>query len=118
MLHLFGVPAATDPKEQAAAREPIHRRHLLGQNNRIALNHETNATAKFDGAGRGRRRYEGDKEIIGMPVITGQLAAYRPGAAPTRGNVGMLRKPHRLKPSFLTGTGQLVWANGIISGKH
>src|SRR5262245_43595801 len=114
MLHLFSVPPATDPKEQAAARELIHRRYLFGQDNRIALNYETNATAKFDSVSGGRCRYEGDKEIIGMPVIAGQISAHWPGATPAGGDVCMLRKPHRLKPSLLTGASQLVWADSII----
>src|SRR5262245_17080069 len=102
MFHLFSVPAATDAKQQTAARELVHRRHLFGQDNRIPFNHETNAAAKFDGLCSGGSSHEGNKEIIGVPVVARQISAHRPGATPAGGDMRMLRKPYRFKATFFT----------------
>src|SRR5207253_2296985 len=80
VLHLLGVPAATDAEQEAAAREEVERRDLLGGRDRVALDQEADARAELQPSRDRSRRRERDEEIMRVPVLLGKVRPTRPRA--------------------------------------
>ncbi len=55
LSHLGLVPAVADAEDEAAAGQVVERRHLLGEDDRVALSHKADARAEADRR-RGARR--------------------------------------------------------------
>src|SRR5438445_4863286 len=118
VLHLLGVPAAADAEEEATARQPVEGGDLLGRGDRVALDDEADAGAELQAPGRRGRRHERDEGVVGRPVVSREGAPARPGAAPARGDVRVLREPHRLEAALLERPGELVGGNRVLGRKH
>ena len=93
VLHLLGVPAAADAEEEAAAREMIEAGDLLGERDRVALDHQADAGAEPQLRRDRRRHGERDERIVGVPVLLGQVGRRRatgcggwPGCGCARGS--------------------------------
>src|SRR5680860_223268 len=90
--HLLHVPAGAHAEDEAAAREPVHARRLLGRGDRVALHHQQDARAHsqpLSGRSRGHARHD---RIVGPPVLLGQVAAGGVGRFATDGDVGVVGK--------------------------
>src|SRR5206468_551554 len=85
MSHLLFVPAATDAKEHAAARQPVERRNLLRERDRIALDDEADAGAELEALRRGTRRPPRHVIVCGAGVVGASVAYFlaRRGVAVT-----------------------------------
>src|SRR5439155_6330448 len=90
-----------DAEEASAAGQPVERGDLLGRRDRIALDDEADAGPELEAPGRPGRHHQRDERVVGRPVVAGKLAAAGPGAPPARGDVRVLREPHRFEAAFL-----------------
>src|SRR5205807_2412739 len=75
---------------EPAPREVVEGRHLLGQDDRIALSDEGDAGAEPQALRDGGAGTEGDERIERPPVLVGEGAARRVGRAPAGRDVGVL----------------------------
>ena len=80
---LVAVPARPHPELEAPAREPVERGHLLGQHDRIVLDHETDAGPDLDPLGGGGGVCERDERVVGVAVLP--AAARRRAGTASRG---------------------------------
>ena len=71
VLHLFGIPPAPDAELEAPARERVEARHLLGGDDRVALDDEADARADPDALGRRRGGHEGHERIESVGILRG-----------------------------------------------
>src|SRR5215470_10048431 len=91
-------PARANAEQEAAATKPIKAGDLLSQEEWIALGHQGNARAEFNGASDSRSPGQGDVGIGEMGIGPGDLAASgREGAGAVHRHRGMLRIPDRLE---------------------
>ena len=118
VLHLLAVPAGADPEQEAAARERIEARHLLRQDDGVALDDETDAGAHLEPLGRGRGRHQRHERVEGVPVVLGQRRAAGPGRLAAGRDVRVLGHEQRLEAPVLAGARELVDADGVVGGEH
>src|SRR5215471_14565194 len=107
-------PARANAEQEAAATKPIKAGDLLSQEEWIALGHQGNARAEFNGAGDPRSPGQRDIGIGEMGIGPGNLATGgREGAGAVHRHRGMLRVPDRLETEFFSFFGHKGRVDGI-----
>jgi hypothetical protein len=100
--HLLAVPAVADPDDHAPARQPVHRRDLLRERDRVVLRDERDSGAEPDarrdrgGCREHRPRVEAALVLLGELGVSGgrrRAAAHR--------DVGVLRHVERREAARL-----------------
>src|ERR1700686_1027127 len=73
IFHLLAIPTAADSENYAAVRDHVERRDLLRQQNRIALDDETDSSAELDPLGGDGRRGQCDELVVRVPILGRQI---------------------------------------------
>ena len=99
---LLAVPAGADAEYKAPVAVPVKDGNLLGQNQRVALRHQSNAGAKPDFAGNRRGHCQRNVRFGKVPVSPGNFApGGRKGAGAVHRQDGMLVIPDGLEAQLL-----------------
>ncbi len=118
VCHFFGVPSATDAKQKPASRHLIERGHQLGGLYRIALDHQTNASAQLNRfCHRGRERQRNER-IHAFRVFARQFSALRKRRLARDRNVRVLRRPDRVEASVLKRLGKRTGIHRVVREEH
>src|SRR3954453_1098653 len=115
--HLLEIPAGADAEDHPPPREAIHRRHLLGGEDRIALYQQADRIPDLDplsGRGHGPERHERveDAEVLARQLTTGWI-----GRLPARGDVGVLGDEDGLEPPVLRQASEVGRCYRLIGGE-
>ena len=115
-LGLLFVPARSDAEQEPAARVHIQSRDLLGQQQRIALRHQTDARSQLHSTCNRGCPAERDERINDVRVHLWDDAVRRTGPRRTRlhRQNGMLGHPQRLETDLLGPLGKCRYINRVV----
>ena len=116
--HLFAVPAGADPEHEAAVRDAVHRRDFLGERDRVALDHQTDAGAETDPFRHRRAGAERDERVVRVRVVLRQIATAGERRLAAGRDVRMFREEQRVEAALFDRTGEFDRLNRIVRWKH
>jgi hypothetical protein len=117
-LHLLPVPAGADAEQEAPAGDPVDRRHLLGGDDRVALDDQTDPGGERQPLGHGRDRPERHEGVVHVAVLARQLAAGRVRRPARSRDVRVLGHEQRLEPVLLDDPPELVRLDRVVRREH
>ena len=117
MEHLLRVPPPADAEQHASTREMVEARHFLGEDDRIALDHQADPGAELERRGHRGGRRERHERVERVPVLARQIAPARPRTPAAGRDVGVLRHEQALEPAALGLERQVVDAHRVVGGE-
>ena len=106
------------PNRNRPLRHLIERGHQLGGLDWIALHHQTNAGAEFDGLRHRRRERQRNERIHAFGVFARQFAALRKRRRAGDRNMRVLRRPYRVEAALLQRSGERAGVHRVVGEKH
>ncbi len=116
MEHLSPVPAGADAELQPAAAEVIDTRDRLRGDDRVPLDHQTDAAGDPEPGGRLSGRGQGHEQVVGAPVL-GRQRLTRRLICLGRGNMRVLSKVQRALAPLLDQAGHGAGPHAVVRGK-
>ena len=110
-------PAPT-PKSTPPAGQDVDARHLLGADDRVALDDEADAAAHAQPRRGGGRGGHGHEQVVGVGVPARQHGAALPRALAGGGDVRVLGEEERAVPVLLDEAGEGGRVDRVMRGEH
>ncbi len=118
VFHFILVPTATDAEQKATLADLVERCDQLGGLDRIALLHQQDPGAQFDGAGHlagGCQHHEGIHRVV---IRFRQVAAARIGRFARERDMRVFRRPDQFKAAVLQRASKLHGRHRVVGEEH